>query len=399
VSLPHPARPALVTPVFVLVTVATFAYFIGIGATLPTLPVYVDGPLGGGPLGVGVGVGSYSVTALFLRPFAGRVGDRHGRRILIVAGACLVAASIAGYLAASSIAILVAMRLVTGVGEAMFFTGAASMVNDLAPEERRGEAVSYFSLALYGGLAIGPLFGEGLLHEFDFDAVWWTAAAFACLAGILALRVPDTRPTDAETRPRGRLVHPAALVPGLVLMTSVWGFSAFSSFVPLYARDVGMSGSRFVFLVYSVVILSIRALGATIPDRLGALRTVRVALVVSMTGLLVMAAWATPAGLFLAAGILAVGQALAFPALMTLAVRAAPASERGSVVGTFTAFFDLAYGVGAAALGGIAEVVGFRGTFAAAAAAAVAGIALITRQRQQVAEARAAPGRVRRSRS
>ena len=58
------------------------------------------------------------------------------------------------------------------------------------------------------------------------------------------------------------------------------------------------------------------------------------------------------------------GQALGFPALMTLAVEAAPASERGAVLGTFTGFFDLAYGIGAVSLGGIAHRLGYRGTFA-----------------------------------
>lgn len=373
------ARPPLVTPVFVLVTGATFAYFVGVGATLPTLPLYVEGPLRGGPLEVGIAVGSYSVTALFLRPFAGRFGDRRGRRILVLTGAVIVAGAIAGYLVASSIVTLVGMRLLNGVGEAMFFTGTASVVNDLAPEERRGEAVSYFSLALYGGLAVGPVLGEGLLHAFSFDAVWWVAAGCAGVAAVLAIRVPDTRPAHMPHGATSRLVHPAAILPGLVLTTSVWGFSAFSSFVPLYAVDLGMSGSRFVFLVYSVVILSIRAFGATIPDRLGAARTVRVALAVTLAGLLLMAGWAAPVGLFLAAAVLGVGQALAFPGLMTIAIRAAPASERGAVVGTFTAFFDLAYGVGAATLGGVAEAVGLRGTFATAAVVALVGLGLISR--------------------
>ena len=58
-------------------------------------------------------------------------------------------------------------------------------------------------------------------------------------------------------------------------------------------------------------------------------------------------------GLFVGAIILGIGQAFAFPALMTIAVNSAPASERGSVMGTFTAFFDLSFGGGAIALGAL----------------------------------------------
>ncbi len=94
---------------------------------------------------------------------------------------------------------------------------------------------------------------------------------------------------------------------------------------------------------------------------------------------MIIAGWQTVAGLFVGTSLLAVGTSLSFPALMTLAVRGAPASERGSVVGTFTAFFDLGFGVGAAALGGVAALTGIHGAFLVAAGAAVAGWALLMR--------------------
>jgi predicted MFS family arabinose efflux permease len=72
-----------------------------------------------------------------------------------------------------------------------------------------------------------------------------------------------------------------------------------------------------------------------------------------------------------------VGQALAFPALMTIAVQAAPASERAAVVGTFTAFFDLAFGTGALGLGAVAELLGYSGAFAGAGLVAAAGAAVM----------------------
>ncbi len=86
-----------------------------------------------------------------------------------------------------------------------------------------------------------------------------------------------------------------------------------------------------------------------------------------------MALWVAPAGLYLGAVVLAVGQAFAFPALMTIAVNNAPANERGSVMGTFTAFFDLSFGGGAIALGFVAHAVGYNGTFLVAMVVALIG--------------------------
>jgi predicted MFS family arabinose efflux permease len=83
------------------------------------------------------------------------------------------------------------------------------------------------------------------------------------------------------------------------------------------------------------------------------------------------------AGLFAGGAMFGVGQALAFPALMSIAVRGAPASERGAVVGTFTAFFDLAFGLGAVSLGAVASVFGYTGSFKVASLVALIGLGLL----------------------
>jgi MFS family permease len=376
-------RARLVTPVFLLIQLSTFAYFVGIGAMLPVLPLYVKGPLGGGNLAVGLAVGSFSLSALLLRPLAGRLGDARGRRALILTGGTVVALAVAGYNAATGMPALIALRLITGAGEAFFFTGAASAINDLAPDERRGEAVSYFSLALYAGIAVGPVLGEVVLGHDRFHVVWWLSAASALLAAALAFRVPDTRGTERpagrgdQAGRRGRLYHPAAVLPGFVVAASVWGYSAFASFVPLYALQLGLGGSAPLFVAYSVVVIGIRSVGARLPDRLGSRLTSRIALTCSATGLATMAAWRSPVGLLAGTVVFAVAQALLFPGLMTLAIRSAPQSEMGAVVGTFTAFFDLAYGLGAVSLGAVATALGYRGAFAIAAVVAAGGLVLL----------------------
>ncbi len=372
------AQEKVISPVFLLVTFSTFAYFLAVGAIIPILPRFVEGPLSGGSVAVGLSVGAFGLTAVILRPWAGRISDRRGRRLLIMFGGLSVGVCIFGYALTDELWSLTALRLVTGIGEAAFYVGVASVVNDLAPDERRGEALSYFSLALFSGLAVGPIVGETLLEASGFDAVWYTIGTSSVIAGLAGLFVPDTRPPGTEDTRYNRLLHPAALRPGTILASHIWSLATFSSFVPLYALQLGMSGSRFVFVVHSAIILSIRLFGARLPDVLGPQRAGTAALLSTMTGLGVMALWASPVGLFVATGIFSIGHALAFPAMMTLAVRGAPAAERGAVVGTFTSFFDAAFGIGAISAGTIASVLGYRGAFAGAALVALGGLALLT---------------------
>jgi MFS family permease len=381
----RPEKARLVTPLFLLVSLSTFAYFVSVGTLQPTLPRFVEGPLGGSSVAVGVAVGAFSISAVIVRPLAGRISDTHGRRPLIVWGAASVGLATAGHLVVTDLWLLLVLRIVYGVGEAFFFTAAAGVINDLAPDERRGEAVSYFSLALYGGLVLGPVLGEIVLGDGHYNRAWILAAATAALAAVLGLPVPDTRPDEESIPPQGlrRFVHPAALLPGTVLATSMWGLGGYFTFVPLYALELGLSGSRVIFATFSGIILAIRGFGARIPDRLGPRRSARTALTLQACGLLVMALWQNPVGLYAGTVVFAVGQALSFPALMTIAIEGAPASERGAVVGTFTAFFDLAFGLGAVSLGAVVAVAGYPGSFAGGALVAGLGLLLMfTRARR-----------------
>jgi MFS family permease len=359
--------------------VAELAYFTADGVVLPALPRYVEGPLGGGDIQVGLVIGAFSVSAFFLRPWAGRAGDRRGRRILMVTGASMFAVSVAGYLVATSVPVLVAMRLLTGTGEALFFVGALSANVDLAPPERRGEAFSFASLALYIGIGAGPFIGEAVIERWGFRAAWLVAIGLALVAVALSLRLPSLRPETGEAsggEPH-RLIHPAGLLPGVVLLTAILGMAGFLAFVPLYALDLGMGGAGLVLGLFSGIVVVIRSVGARIPDRLGASRATRIALSLSAAGLGVMGLWRTPAGLLVGAVVLAVGVALFTPALFSVAVEGVPANERGAVMGTTSAFLDLAFGLGPATLGFVAAGIGRPGTFLAGGIVALVGLVVV----------------------
>jgi MFS family permease len=270
----------------------------------------------------------------------------------------------------------------------MLLVGAATMVTDLAPAHRRGEALSLYSLGLWGGLALGPLVGELVLGDDRFDAVWLLAAGCCLAAALIGLALPETRRREATASDsRSRLIHPAAIGPGVVLSLTVLGFAGLGTFGALYARELGLGGGGPVFLVYAAVILVTRTFGRRIPDRFGAKATSRVALLLLAAGLLVIGLWNAPAGLLAGTVVVGFGHALAFPALMTLAVNAAPDNERSSVVGTFTAFTELGFLVGSLTLGVVASAVGYNGVFVVCAIGPLLGALALAR----IATPRAAP--------
>jgi MFS family permease len=364
---------SLLSPQFAVVMLASFAYFMALGALLPTVPRFVEDELGGGGVQVGIGVGSFAVSAALLRPWIGRIGDAKGRRVLVVAGCTVVAVSIFGYAAATELWMLVLARLVTGAGEAAVFVGVATAAQDLAPDHRRGEAASYFSVALYGGLAVGPPIGEALVDH-GFDTLWIVTGSLAAVAAIAGVWIPRGR-TVAEVSDRGFL-QPDALWPGVILLLGLIPFTAFASFVPLYAEDIGLDSVGGVFGLYAGLVLVVRIVGARLPDRLGWRKGSTMALSGVTAGILVLAAWGSVASIWVAALGIGAGMSLLYPSLFTAVMAAAPEEERSHAVGTFSVFFDISQGFGATLVGVVVSLTSGneRAGFAAAGALAFCGL-------------------------
>jgi MFS family permease len=383
-------RSRLLTPAFLAVSLASLAYFIADGITIPILQKFVVGPLGGDRVAVGIAYGAFSLTALVLRPLAGSFSDRRGRRPLIVGGAALFAIGVLGHLVATTIPILLVMRLVMGAGEAFVFVGVLSAASDLAPEGRRGEAISYFSLSLYLGVAIGPFIGEVLLGEDRFAAVWIASALMAGVAVLFGLRAPETRPAAidppgasnaAPLRGWRSVVHPGGILPGLVLLASTTGMGGFFAFGKLYADSLGMDGAGPVFATLAVIVIVFRSLMPWMPDRLGARRAASIALTFNAAGMVIIGLWTDPAGFYAGTAVFAFGVCFAFPALSTLTTLSVPPSERGAALGTFSAFLDLGFGAAPVVLGFIAQAAGFNGVFLASAVVAASGLLLLAATR------------------
>ena len=358
----------LITRPFLVVTGCALVFFVYIGMLVPIVPLFVEGPLGAGEFGIGLTVAMFAVTAIAARPFLGRIADRYGRRVLMVGGA--FGAAVAGAASGQVDAFwqLLLLRGVTGVGEAAMFVGAATLIADLSPPERRAEGASYFSVAVFGGIGIGPIFGEMVLDDTNFERAFAVAGVFALVSALLALAAParviPIEPDELQhdlpaSDPSGRrFMHPAALMPGIVLACGVAAFATFSAFVPDYAREVGLATSGGLFAVYSLVSLVVRLFGATLPERLGPRRAVTLALANVLIALVVLATIPTVPALWVASVFVGFGMALNYPPLFALTVNKVSDADRAFAISSFTMFFEIGSALGGLLIGAFAQVVG-----------------------------------------
>ncbi len=367
----------LLTPAFVALTLSDLAYFSAAGVLLAVTPLFVVGPLESDKAGVGLAMGAFSVTTLLLRPLAGRWTDRYGRRRLLLAGAVLYAVLVTGHLLVDGVVALVVLRLLLGVAEALYFVAGFAALADLAPPGRAGEALSLNSLALYVGIAVGPLVGQGLLDLGGYTAAWLGAATLSAAAVGLAAKVPETLAPQAEDAPPTPLVHRAALLPGVGLGVGIACMSGFFAFAVLHARDLGLDAWSVVLLAFGSVVVGCRTVFRSLPDRLPPLLLAAASLFLTGLGLLTIASVDSITGLFVGTALLGVGTAFITPAVFAAVFGMVDPSERGSAAATVSVFIDLGFGGGPMLLGLVAAGSGIPVAFAVAAAVSVAGALLL----------------------
>jgi len=366
-------RERLLTPAFIRLTLADVAYFTSTGVAIYTLPLWVTGPVGSDKSGAGLAFGAFAVSALLLRPVAGRLADTRGRRPLLVGGALISAVGMLGTAYADNLGLVVVLRLLLGVAEAAFFVASIAALADLAPPNRMGEATSYNSLGLYLGLAFGPPLAELLVRTGGFRAAWYGAATLSVIAALVAAGIRDLRKGAPATAGRMRVIHWKAVPAALGFFASVVAMGALFAFGSLQADAVGLMPVSTPLFVYGIIVVTGRLLLARVLDRFRPLLLGAVALVIISGGLMIMALWTTPLGMVLGAAVFALGITLSTPAFFSAIFATARPDERGAASGTASVFLDLAMGGGPMLLGFAAQASGIPFAFGVAAAVAVAG--------------------------
>lgn len=239
-------------------SVASFLVPFMMSAVAITLPV-VQTELGATAVELSWVAGSYILALAAILLPVGRLADIWGRRRTFVWGtAAFVVFSMCAAMA-WSVASLVFLRVVQGVGAAMILTTGVAIVTDVYPREERGKAMGVLVACVYLGLSVGPLVG-GLMT----DLAGWRSVFFLSLPPGLACLALSTR-IDGEWRPaRGeRFDALGSLYYALSVACFVNGLTALASpqrGLPLLAGAAGL-GALFVLrsrrAVHPVIDLSL----------------------------------------------------------------------------------------------------------------------------------------------
>ena len=258
------------TPFFILCITGFLAIFSSTISKSPVLPLFAT-HLGAGPSGVGMVASVSAFTGIIASIPAGMLSDRWGRKRMLVISSVVFATAPLPYLFITNIWQLALVRFYHGFATALFLPVSMALISDLF-HEKRGEKLGWFSTSTLLGRFAAPIAGGTLLGVFaaqpasGFTAVYIVCGAAGATALVLALRMPATHEESsahsnwAETLQAFRSVisHRAILMTALVEAAILFAYGTFETFLPLYAKEQGISTYGIgIFLSSQVIILAV----------------------------------------------------------------------------------------------------------------------------------------------
>lgn len=326
---------------------AAFVGMLGFGAIIPMLPVYLHEQSGASTFLTGLLIGMSSAFALLGRLFGGKTADRRGRRIALLFGMGFCAAAGILYLPVFGLWALAAGRVLHGLGEGFFVTAAVAWAVDVAPDNRRAQALGILSSGIWGGVSIGPAIGQALGTM--ASVAWFLTVSSVAVIAIVFVMEEEPRPHEHAP---SRWFPPPVLMPGILLGLGNVTYAAMAGFLILLLHQRG-HGSAWAFSAFALAVLFGRAVFGGLPDRMGPRRSLFAGYACLGIGLLAIAAGRRSVLDLPAALLVGLGYSFPWPALASVVVGEVPASERAAALGALNAFYDL-FVAGSSAVAGAA---------------------------------------------
>jgi MFS family permease len=370
------ADERLFTPRFFILWTYNFIVFLSAFQLLPTAPFHILS-LGGSNTEAGLFLGFLTYSSAASAPITGALGDRWGKRnMLLVAALALTGFSLL-YAVVPSYQLMLAFVLVHGVFWSCLLSSSSAYMTDIIPATRRAEGLGYSGFASILAVAVAPWIG---LYVFDHGG--WTllcleSAALNLVMAIIAWRLPkDTAHAAAATRALrpGDLIEWRVLIVGFTLFLYAFSYGGITSFVAVYAEQLGVTPRAMYFTVLSLGILSTRPFIGRYADRVGHSRIIVPCLTLVVLGVSLLPIADSRPMFVVSALLFGIGFGSVYPLMVAYLMQHMPEHRRGATFGALIGAFDTGIGTGSIAIGWMSGRYGFSRAFAVAALIAALSI-------------------------
>jgi len=326
--------------IFVINIVLSFGQFLA--GTM--LPKYVE-HMGATAAMIGLVSGIFGITALGIRPFVGAITAYFDKKYLLAITVSIILLAFLCYGFADSIPMIIAGRLLQGVGMGFLAPLNLALASNALPSGKLASGIGIFSLGQAIATAVGPNIAISLTKASGYSTTFFISAGLLIAVLILALRLE----TDQPDRSGGfrfsakNIIAPEVIVPAVMAFFLGGTYSCISSFIVIYGAANGEDNIGLYFTAYAVCLLISRPFSGRISDRYGVDKTI-IPGIILFAGSFVLISIARTLPMFILAGVVsAFGYGICQPAMQTLCMMLVPKARR-SIAGN-TSYIGTDFGL------------------------------------------------------
>jgi DHA1 family multidrug resistance protein-like MFS transporter len=236
---------------------SVFSSNLGNGIIAPLLPLYAE-KLGASGVWLGIIFAGVSISSAIFMPFAGRLSDHVGRKLILSIGLFVFTVISCAYVWANTIASLMAVRFIQGAASAMVQPISQAYIGDIAPEGQEGKWIGIFSATFIAGFGFGPLMGGVLSDYFGMNAAFYSMGFLNLIAFLgVTLTLSDVVRRKATTvKLSFRAITASGITRGI------------------FSYQTGVSAQRGIMIAFLPILVSIY-IGLT-PSLIGTVLTVAI---------------------------------------------------------------------------------------------------------------------------
>ncbi len=370
----QPGRPAprvrLISGRLALVLLSSFGALTSFYLLLSVTPMYAVSA-GAGSAEAGLVTGSLMLATVLAEFASARLMRRYGYRTVFATGALLLGGPALVLLGPHSVATIVAVSIVRGIGFGLNTVVTGALVATALPPERRGEGIGVAGVVACVPAIVALPSGVWLAENTGYAVVITITAASALvpLAAVPWLAGPAGRQAAADpgaAQPAGLLASLRSgghLRPSLVFAATTVSAGVVAAFLPLAAGVSGGVAALGLF-VQAVASTGSRWWAGRHGDRHGHAGLLVPGLLIAAAGMIILIWVAAPAALIAGMCLFGIGFGISQNVTFALMIDRAPVSGYGTASALWNLAYDAGYGAGPAVFGAFVVCTGYPAAFA-----------------------------------
>jgi len=352
-----------------ITSVVTFLGFLDTHLLIPIIALYAA-ELGASIGIIGLIIGLYSLTNTPANILFGRLIDRMGYKVPLIAGLIGDALSMFLYSLSRSPIHLALVRVLHGTTGALIGPATMSVTADYSTERKKGRAMGSYGIALATATLVGYGLSGTLASRLGYNAVFLFGAAMLIIGVMLSLWLPGSRQGNSGSKTsfggfdkaKDLMKRKGLSIAYCAIFAQYFTFGGVVTLLPFYVKTLGMEAFHVGMLlaIFAIMFIILQFPSGALSDRVGRIIPTVFGLSLSVVSLLILPSVVIFPLLALATALYGTAYGLIFPSISALVADNTLPEERGLATGIFHALLTAGVAIGAPVMGWVGGMVGVK---------------------------------------